>query len=177
MKHESNERSVVVQNNSVTFDQVYDKAYIPREYEDDIRKANLLILPEESFREEEGLFFPETTREFFEYMKASEAPELITDIAVSDEDFQKIELHASIIEVATIIIKDYVFPVVLNLVSSFLYDLVKKYHRSPDDTSADVKIIVEETKRKKSKKIIYKGPVSGVKDTLEKVAEHLFDEE
>ena len=58
-----------------------------------------------------------------------------------------------------------------------IYDLIKKYHRKDDETTAEVNMIVEDKKAKKSKKITYKGPVSGVKDALTAAAENLFKEE
>lgn len=70
-----------------------------------------------------------------------------------------------------------VLPIATGMISSFLCDLVKKYHRKPEDTSAKVQIITEETATKKSKKITYEGPVSGVKDALDQAAKDLFSKE
>lgn len=134
-------------------------------------------LNNEGFRDEGDVLFPETTREFFDFIKETAGDDVIVDIAVSDEDFQCIELHSAAIEVATIIVESALFSIAINLVSSFLYDLIKKYHRKAEDTSAKVKIITEETDKKKTKMITYEGPVSGVKDTLDQVAKDLFSKD
>ena len=81
------------------------------------------------------------------------------------------------IEVAPIIVQWVVLPIATSMIASFLYDLVKKYRRKPEDTSAKVKIITEETETKKSKMITYEGPVSGVKDALDQAAKDLFSNE
>lgn len=177
MKHEIFDPVVNVLDSNVTFEQIYKKAYIPVEYIDDIKKANLLIIPNEDFRDDGDVLFPETTREFFEFLKAEASDDIVADIAISDEDFQRIELHSAVIEVAKIIVQWAVLPIATSMIATFLYNLVQKYHRKPEETSAKVQIITEESATKKSKKIIYEGPVSGVKDALDQAAKDLFAKE
>lgn len=177
MKHEIFDTVLNVTDSDVTFEKIYKKEYIPTEYLDDIKKANLLIIPNENFRDEGDVLFPETTREFFDFIREFPNDEIIADIAISDEDFKRIELHSAVIEVAPIIVQTIVLPIALNIISSFLYDLAKKYRRKPEDTSAKVQIITEETATKKSKKITYEGPVSGIKEVLDQAAKDLFSNE
>lgn len=176
MQHESFDNILKISDTDITFEQIYGKNYVPAEYLDEIKKANLLIIPNESFRNEGDILFPETTREFFDFIRESSGEEIVADIAISDEDFQQIELHSAVIEVATIIVQWVVFPVATNMIATFLCDLVKKYHRKPEDTSAKVKIITEETKANRSKLITYEGPVFGIKDALDQAAKGLFSE-
>lgn len=177
MRHEIFDTVLTVSDSEITFDEVYRKPYIPTEYVEDIKKANLLIIPNERFRDEGDILFPETTREFFEFLKERLNGEIVADIAISDENFQRIELHSAVIEVATIIVQCVVLPIATNIIAAFLYDLVKKYHRKPEDTFAKVQIITEETATKKSKKIVYEGPVSGIKDALDQATNGLFSKE
>lgn len=177
MQHETFTKSIKISDTDITFERIYEKDYIPAEYIDDIKRANLLIIPNEGFRDGGDVLFPETTREFFDYIRETAGNQIVADIAISDEDFQRIELHSAVIEVATIIVQWIVLPIATGMISSFLCDLVKKYHRKPEDTSAKVQIITEETATKKSKKITYEGPVSGVKDALDQAAKDLFSKE
>ena len=150
MKHEVFGTLSNVAETDITFDEIYKKRYVPSEYIDEIKKANLLIIPDEKYRDEDVLLFPETTREFFDFVKDVSGEGIIADIASSDEDFQRIELHSSVIEVAKIIVDYAVLPIVTGIVSAFLYDLIKEYRKKPEETSAKVEIIAEETKTKKS---------------------------
>lgn len=177
MKHEIFDTDLNVSDTDITFEEIYRKPYVPMEYIDDIKKANLLIIPNEGFRDEGDLLFPETTREFFEFLKEKASDEIVADIAISDDDFQRIELHSAVIEVAKIIVQWAVLPIATSMIAAFLYDLVQKYHRKPEDTSAKVQIITEETETKKSKKITYEGPVSGIKDALDQATKELFSKE
>lgn len=177
MKHEIFYTDLNVSDTDITFEEIYRKPYVPMEYIDDIKKANLLIIPNEGFRDEGDLLFPETTREFFEFLKEKASDGIVADIAISDDDFQRIELHSAVIEVAKIIVQWAVLPIATSMIAAFLYDLVQKYHRKPEDTSAKVQIITEETETKKSKKITYEGPVSGIKDALDQATKELFSKE
>ena len=177
MTHEINYKKVQIIDSDLTFEKIYEKKYIPSEYLDEIKKANLLIVPNENFRKKGDVLFPETTSEFFEYIQDHPNDEIVADIAISDDNFQRIELHSAVIEVATIIVNVVVLPVAINMISNYLYDLIKKYHRKPEDTSARLKIISEETKTKKTKIISYEGPVSEVKETLEIATKEIFSED
>ena len=177
MNHEITEKTLTNEDSDISFNTIYEKEYIPKDYIDDIKRANFLIIPEETFREEQTLLFPETTREFFDYVKDSQNDEIISDIAISDEDFQRIEMHSATITVATVIVQLVVLPIATGIVSAFLYDLLKKYRRKDDETIAEVNMIVEDKKTKKSKKITYKGPVFGVKDAIDSAAQNLFKED
>lgn len=177
MTHEINYKKVQIIDSDLTFEKIYEKKYIPSEYLDEIKKANLLIVPNENFRKKGDVLFPETTREFFEYIQDHPNDEIVADIAISDDNFQRIELHSAVIEVATIIVNVVVLPVAINMISNYLYDLIKKYHKKPEDTSARLKIISEETKTKKTKIISYEGPVSEVKETLEIATKEIFSED
>lgn len=104
------------------------------------------------------------------------------DIAISDEDFRKIELHSDLVNVATIIVNSAAFSIACSLVASFLYDMAKKLLKRPEDLNAKVKIITEETKTKKTKtkktkSITYEGPVLGIKEALEQASKDLFKDE
>lgn len=177
MKHEIFDKSLMISDTDITFEKIYDKEYFPKENIEEIKKANLLIIPNENFRKEGDVLFPETTYEFWDFIRDNKENDMIVDIAVSDDKFQRIELHSAAIEVATIIVESFFFDIAVGLISSYLYDLIKKYRRKPEETSAKVKIITEETKNKKSKCIIYEGPVSGIKETLEQAGKDLFSQE
>ncbi len=177
MTHEIFDTVLNVSDTDITFETLYQKPYIPKEYLPDITKANLLIIPNENYRDEGDILFPETTREFLDFVIDATCNAIVADIAISDEDFRRIELHSASIEVATFIVQYVVLPIATGIVASFLYDLIKKYHRKPEETSTKVKIIAEETDTKKCKMITYEGPVSGVKGALDQAAKDLFSKE
>ena len=177
VKHEVFDKKIEIEETDITFDSIYDKPFIHQDYIEDIKKADILIIPEENFREEGDVLFPETTREFLEYLQEQIPKDMSVDIAISDEDFRKIELHSDLVNVATIIVSSTAFSIACSMVASFLYDMAKKLLKRPQDLNAKVKIISEETKTKKTKSITYEGPVSGIKEALEQASKDLFKDE
>ncbi len=174
MKHEISEKTVTVKDCSETFETIYEKEYFPKELADEIKQANVLLIPDHvKWEDKEGYVFPECTQEFLEYVKDNGSDTLIPDIAINDEDFKKMELHSAAIAIATFVTTSIVLPVMINLVSNYLYDKAKKMHRDKKDVSARVSIITTED-GKKSKMISYDGPVSGIEEALKSAAKDMF---
>lgn len=175
MEHESFIKRMDVTVSNITFEKIYEKSFIPKEYIEDIKKANLLIIPNEGRYDKNDILFPETTRDFFDFIRESNS-DIVSDIAISDEDFKSLELHSSVIEIATIIVKSLFFDIAVSLIASFLYDYLKKHHKKANDTSAKVTIISEESNNKTSKIITYEGPVSGIEESLRNASKGIFDD-
>ena len=63
MLHESDlEQKINVTDVDINFESIYEKDYIPQKYIEEIKQANVLIIPNEGFRDKKGLFFPEIGR-------------------------------------------------------------------------------------------------------------------
>lgn len=173
MKHESNiEKMINVLDTELSFETIYKKDYMPKEYEKEIRSANILLIPNENFRDKQGHFFPECTDEFFSFMKEQENENVKVDICISDEDFKKLELHADIVYVATMIVQWGVLPIVTGIISAYLYDKLKKSNKSPKETNTDVNVIVE--KKGKSKMIHYQGSIDNFEKTMMTIDDTIF---
>lgn len=124
MLHESDlEQKLTVTDVDTNFESIYEKDYIPQKYIEDIKQANVLIIPNEGFRNKKGVFFPECTSDFYQFLKNTS--EIKTEICIDDDEFEKLELHADIVYVATLIVQYAVFPVVTGMIASYLYDKVK----------------------------------------------------
>ncbi|MCI8507702.1 MAG: hypothetical protein HFJ06_03915 [Lachnospiraceae bacterium] len=178
MTHELLGLKVKIEECKENFETVYQKEYFPQELLDEIKVANVLLIPNHINRNgKEEYIFPETTLEFFEFVKDNIVDGMKPDIAVDDEGFKKLELHSATITVATFVVTSVLFPIMVNLVSSYLYDQVKKMHRNKEDVSAKVNIISTDENGKKSKMISYEGPVSGIKEALENASKEIFKDD
>lgn len=177
MKHEIRTCQCEITDIDVTFETIYSKPYISPEILKEIKTANVLLIPEESFRDDGDVLFPETTIEFFTYLKEKLPRDVNVDIAISDSDFQRIELHSDAVIVTTIIINSFLYNMMCSVIASYLYDLAKIYLKKTTELSAKVQIIVEETETKKSKIIKYEGPVSEVEKFLGSATKNIFKDE
>lgn len=171
MLHESDsEQKVRIIDVDVNFESVYAKDYTPQKYMDDIKEANVLIIPNEGFRERTGYFFPECTSEFYKFLK--DQTEIKTEICIDDDEFEKLELHADIVYVATLIVQYAVLPIVTSLIASYLYDKVKSMNKEKNATNTDVHIIVE--KNGKSKRIDFEGSIDNFEEAMKTVEKTIF---
>ena len=144
--------------------QNYEKPFFPKQYEQELKKANVLLIPFENARSGIEVAFPETTTEFLQFLKEQNDKELVSDIAIDDEHYQKLELHSAVITIATCIVQEVVWPIVASIIAAYIYDEVKKYHRTPNEMTAKLDVYVE--KDGKTKRISYEGPASKVEDVL-----------
>mgnify|MGYP000276111666 CR=1 FL=1 len=159
MEHESDiEKMIDVIDTELSFESVYKKKYMPKEYEDEIKSANVLLIPNENFRGKQGLFFPECTDELLDFMKEQENENVKVDICISDEDFKKIRTaRRYCIHLLTMIVQCAVLPITTGIIAAYLYDKLNKSNKSPKETNTDVNVIVE--KNGKSKMVHYQGSI------------------
>lgn len=70
MLHESNlEKDINITDTDITFETILQEKYIPQKYIGDIKKANVLIIPNEGFRDNEGYFFQNVHQNFICFLK------------------------------------------------------------------------------------------------------------
>jgi hypothetical protein len=165
--HESKETSkIVITDVELTFNSVYEKSYFPKEYAEEVQRANALILPyEEGFRDHNDPLFPEGSVAFFQYVQdVSKGTEVTFDICASDEQFQELELHADLINIPNIIMTVIAFPIVTGLITNYLYDKMKSRRSG---LKVKVNLIVET--EGKSKQISYEGDADKFEQTIKAV--------
>ncbi|MCM3167917.1 hypothetical protein [Peribacillus frigoritolerans] len=162
MIHESNKTNdLIIQESNLNFSDIYSKPYFPKEFEEDLKKANLLLIPYEGFRNLEKPVFPEETMKFYEFLKEYENEELVGDICISDEEYVELELHADLITIASMILVHGVLPIAVNLISNFLSEKIKKRN-----TQLKVKVHMTIIDGEKSKTISYEGDADKFKETM-----------
>ncbi len=112
------------------FEDVYQKPYFAVQYMDEIKKANLLLIPSENIRENMGPVFPELSSDFFRYLKKYAPDHINVDIAVDDDHYHKLVLHSPAVALPTILIREDILTDTSALVVGFLHDLAAKNHRN-----------------------------------------------
>lgn len=172
MKHENNGKDKVeILEGIYTFDTIYKKPYIPENLIEEIKKSNVLLIPRENFRGKEGTFFPEETYILFTYLRENlKDKEINIEICTSDEEYQELELHSELVNIAEIIVESGLFSIITSMIAAYLYDLLKKHNRK--DISTSVNITVE--KKGKSKTVHYEGSIENFESAMKSVEEHIF---
>ena len=155
---------VEIQDTNITFKSVYDSPYTPQD--EAIKEADCLIIPYENIRPNVEYSYSEYAEELLEYIR--EKQEIIIDIAATDDVYEPLEMHSMLLELGKFLVMDTSFSILLNLVSSFIYDKLKQFHTK--DAEVHVEYIVQKTDGS-SKSINYTGPASEFDTIRESVQE------
>lgn len=172
MRHISTKSNIMVASVDFHFEDVYQKPYFAKEYLEEIKKANLLLLPSENIREGLEPVFPELTSDFLRYLKEHASEEVRVDIAVDDEHYRKLVLHSAPAALATIIIREDILEQTANLVIGFLKKTAEKYHRFEEEMDTFVNVFVDGTES--CRKIMFSGRVSECKGSLDMAIGQVF---
>lgn len=162
MIHESNKvNELVIIGSDLNFEKIYSKSYFPKEYEEDLKRANLLLIPYEGFKTFESPVFPEETMKFYKFIKDYDDNKLIGDICISDENYVELELHADLITLANMVVDIAVLPIAVGLITNYL-------DRKIQGRKTDLKVKVNMTvvDGDKSKSISYEGDADKFEETI-----------
>jgi len=171
MLHESSEKSKIqISDAPISFSDVYQNQNLSPELLEKIKVADILLLPYMDFRGYQNCLFPEQTYQFFTHLvKETKKQSLSVDLVVSDEDYKEIELHADVINIADILIQWVLFPSVINMISSYLYDLVQQRKKK---MNANIKITVE--KNGNAKTVSFEGDIENFERAMKSLDETIF---
>ncbi|ACV62395.1 hypothetical protein Dtox_1531 [Desulfofarcimen acetoxidans DSM 771] len=171
MLHGSSEKSKIQINDAtVSFEDVYKAPNLSSELLEKIKTADILLLPYTDFKGYQNCLFPEQTYQFYTHlMNEAEKQSLSVDLAVSDEDYKEIELHADVVNIADILIQWVLFPIVTGMISAYLYDLVRQRKKK---MNANVKITVE--KNGKAKTVSFEGDIESFERAMKSLDETIF---
>jgi len=171
MIHESNKKEVAVADGKYKFEDIYHQPFVKSQILKKIRQADILILPYENFRGRTEYLFPEDTYAFFDYLSEQlKETGLVIEICSTDEEYKELELHADVINIADIILNYTILPLVINLVSNYLYDKLKKYNRKNINTN--INLTVEKNGR--SKKIHYEGSIENFVEVMKSISKNMW---
>jgi hypothetical protein len=171
MLHESHKtKQIDVKDVNFTFSDVYNKPYFPKQHEEELKKANFIILPFEGIRGIEKPVFPEETMSFFEFVKVYDDTDLIGDICISDEDYNELELHSDLITLPLLLLDKVVLPIAIGLIMHYLTQ--KQEARKKN---LKVKVDMTVVDGDKSKSLSYEGDVDNFEETVKAATKNFLN--
>jgi hypothetical protein len=135
----------------------------------ELDKADVLILPKRNFRPEVPLCFPERTGEIFKFLETEFAKmNKSIGLAVSDDEYKEIELHDFWIYLPTMYIQSQVvLPLIINLLSNWIYDKFAKHPAVKEEPKVKFSAIIETAKG--NKEIKFEGDNKSFKQLMDKI--------
>ena len=168
--------SVKIDNSKINFEILKTKEYYPINLDDEISKANILLIPFENFRNGFVALFPEVTDDFFQFLKSHESSEFVPNIVIDDDKYEKIEMHCDWLNLGSVLVQSVVFPLFISLLANYISGRIEKNKLNKEST-VEIEINVEETKSKKTKRINYKGSAKDIEKSLSNITEKIFKDE
>jgi hypothetical protein len=106
----------------------------------EVRSADALIVPEKDFRQGVPYVFHQDTTTLYQYLKKSVNGQFLIEVCADDHEFVEISLHSASFRISTIVVTFAVAPLLVNLLSSYLYDYMKA---KPTD-SVEASLVIED---------------------------------
>lgn len=133
-----------------------------------VKDADIILLPDLDIKEGVDRAFQPDIVSFYKYTVANNESGIKIELFENKGEEKILALHSFDIWIPTVAILNVILlPIVLNLVSSYVYDRMKG--RPKDEPTVHFRLIVENQETGKSKQLFYKGPMEGFKEGFEKI--------
>jgi hypothetical protein len=153
---------VEVRDSSISRKYLIGRPWVEAALQASLSAADVVFVPWEQFRDIEQPVFPSGTIELFRALQDSDVAPLTSEIAVPDELYSEVALHADIIFLPTLLVSSVVVPVAVNLISEWLKK--RLLERAKD---ADVKFeMIVENPDGFAKSVRYEGPVGAFESLI-----------
>lgn len=152
--HESkiNEPYIKIEKSNENFDFWINKDYINEEIRQKLKECNVLVLPDEGFRDRNDIHFPVGTIQLFHFLEKKKSSDFMPEVCFGDDNYKELALHSDLTILGTFLATNIGLPLLVN----HLYDFYKtKYGKV---TNKNVKIKLIEQEENKVRKLTYEGP-------------------
>lgn len=137
---------------------ILERAGDDADFKAQLERASVVLVPEEGYPRADGPVFPPNTEPFFAHLRDGLPESLTADLAVQDEDYMELGLHADELWLPTLVLfvgGGAQASLVINVVSSYVYDWIKRGISRKDGT---VKSKVLINRKEETVSIEYEGP-------------------
>jgi hypothetical protein len=131
-----------------------------------VTEADILIVPLKDFRERVPFIFHQNTDAFARFLASSLNGKATVEVMADDEEYVEITLHSAAFRFSPIIVGYVVAPLVVGLLTNYLYDVLKA---EPGD-SVEMSLVIEDQKCR-SVKVDFKGDVKDFAMVADKVGQ------
>jgi len=166
--HESDHVKPVINIEKVSFTELIDKIPVSAHIASAAEKADVVILPATGHCGYSEYYLTEYTIDLYDYLKEKDVN---VEVLLDDDNYHELELHADLLTISTMIVAYAVWPLVLNLISSYLYDKIRRERRT--ELNIDIKIMVKDSVGEE-RSIHYKGPADKYNETMQSTMKRLF---
>ncbi|WP_377701303.1 hypothetical protein [Pseudoduganella sp. UC29_71] len=133
---------------------------------DEVAAADILIVPLKDFREGIPFAFHQDTIAVARFLGKALSGKASLEVLADDDEFVELMLHSAEFRFSTIIVSYLIAPLVVGLLTNYLYDVLKA---KPGD-SVEMNLIVED-QQCRSMKVNFKGDAKDFNQMADKVGQ------
>lgn len=138
------------------FSAALGRDYVTDELRRALKNAEILLVPQDGFRDHDGPLFPVGTEELVQLLRdRSEGARI--DLAVEDSDYQELALHSDVLTIASVVVTSVLVPLVLDVLGEFIK---RRIWKTNDDRTVRAEIVICRSREDEtsSARIAYDGP-------------------
>jgi len=139
---------------------------LAQQIRDEVSAADVLIVPLKDFRERVPFVFHQDTIAVARFLSKALAGQAKVEVLADDEEFVEIALHSDEYRFSTMLVNYLVAPLVVGLLTNYLYDVLKA---QPGD-SVEMSLIVED-QHCRAMKVNFKGDAKDFNLMADKVGQ------
>lgn len=146
------------EKSSITFETILSNFSSNFELKEQLSESNVLIISSKY----EGKYdvFPVGTVELYRYLQENSTDRIKVDIATRDDEYLELAQHSALIELATIVVSEIIAPILLGLITNYIYD---KLNSKGSRIKSEIIIVSNDGS---SISVKYNGPMEEYHDTL-----------
>lgn len=150
------------------------RAYVPLDLRGELEKADVLLLPQEGFREFDGPLYPVGTEELLSALKEGASDAFSVDVTVSEDDYKELALHSEWVILASVFVgTSVVVPTVVSLISEYLKRRIWKN----EGQGLKMRLLVEQREEGRTQclEVFYEGPAHDFENSMASALDSLRD--
>lgn len=148
---------LTVEENALVVADLFARPWVSENLRTSLEQATVVFVQWEGFRDLVQPVFPTHTAELFRYLQTHLPPEIRSEVAVDDEVFTEVSLHADIVWLPDLLVKGgslVALPIAINLISEWLkLLLLERRPRTEAKLNVTIELPTGEIKR-----LVYEGP-------------------
>lgn len=161
MTDELDKADFAITDSEESFDTWLNRPYLSGELRQQLRKADVLIVPIEGFREISNPVFPVGTESLYDFLSKNIPQNINIDICIDDSNYAELALHSDLHRIGSFVVKRLVLPFLITLLVNYISQELSIDEK--DRVKVSITVVNEEGG---SKTLDYEGPANKFGDTV-----------
>ena len=164
---DTNEPVIKLDDSEEGFAYWANREFLSPETKASITSSQILLVPDEEFRDGTTLTFPTGTEGFCDFVREELGTDHSVEIAIEDKDYKELALHGATLIVAGVVATAVAAPVLVHVINKFID---RKFFKDPKKNENHIRIemTVEERigDQVRIRKLSYDGPVQNFETNM-----------